>query len=650
MKKCPICRRDYPEATQFCTRDGTRLEAISGNKSCPQCTQKYSATTSLCPIHQLELKTDPPDVVAARYCRLCRSYYPSTTDNCPLHGISLQSLESNKASQKIKSQKLSANSSLPAMPFSQKRRLKVTQAHDPAQLTDASPALPAPVSQVAPEVSLEASREASREPLSDPIQYHTDQNIRAISSDQLSDELLVSPQAEAPNVERTKETQPSLPSMFSGYTSLQEHGRADHRLVKRLAVVVAVLISAFTVYSLPRIYQQIKMRSATQPGAEISTPVVSSTEKGAEVGDGEIVQQIEQDPAKVTEFSDEGPLPETIKSPETAKPNATKPAEPVSNEKTSKTAPPKQEVTQTTQPVTQKPATKTDAASSNTTKIASTNTKPAQQSISKPAGKGKEPVKLASAKESKTQRTSAKSSATIKDAKVTNKKSSNDRNIYTARQQKSNSCTDNKVAAAKDSRSKPQPNMAKQNGPTGNVVASNTPRRNEPPIAAVSQENRPSQASATIDSQGIWGTPGEMVNKSTRNSSGAEVKLKSNQPQVRAQVNANIANKSRSVSPQGYTYHFDLVLKETAGRSIHWNQIEARKVSYSGRSNVINGLSNEKLSSGGTTRYRMVVKMSGNSIEDWFGQIIYTASGVDENGNRIEIQRSFLLDDSFPIQ
>lgn len=115
-----------------------------------------------------------------------------------------------------------------------------------------------------------------------------------------------------------------------------------------------------------------------------------------------------------------------------------------------------------------------------------------------------------------------------------------------------------------------------------------------------------------------------------------------------AKVVTAITNRSRQQTLGGYVYEFDLVLREVNGVAVKWKCTTARKVSFSGRTADINGVYMEQLSPKGTARYRMVVRMTGSCIEDWYGEIIYSSSGVDENGNPIELRQTLLLDNSFP--
>jgi hypothetical protein len=112
-------------------------------------------------------------------------------------------------------------------------------------------------------------------------------------------------------------------------------------------------------------------------------------------------------------------------------------------------------------------------------------------------------------------------------------------------------------------------------------------------------------------------------------------------------IMATVSNKSRVQIPNGYIYQFDLILQETTGQSIKWRSIDSRKISYSGRSAPVNSNVGEQQPVC-NARYHVVVKMIGTCIEDWYGQFVTVGSGVDENGNPIEIEHILLLDDSFP--
>ena len=109
----------------------------------------------------------------------------------------------------------------------------------------------------------------------------------------------------------------------------------------------------------------------------------------------------------------------------------------------------------------------------------------------------------------------------------------------------------------------------------------------------------------------------------------------------------SIANKSRLQTSNGYIYQFDLVVRELNGVGINWNSTSAYKSSYSGNSDAVSNFLDRRLAPNATERYRMSIKMTGHSIEDWFGEIIYKGSGIDENGNSVELRGSLALDNSF---
>lgn len=115
----------------------------------------------------------------------------------------------------------------------------------------------------------------------------------------------------------------------------------------------------------------------------------------------------------------------------------------------------------------------------------------------------------------------------------------------------------------------------------------------------------------------------------------------------KAKVVLSIANKSRLQTSNGYIYQFDLVVRELNGVGINWNSTSAYKSSYSGNSDAVSNFLDRRLAPNATERYRMSIKMTGHSIEDWFGEIIYKGSGIDENGNSVELRGSLALDNSF---
>lgn len=121
-----------------------------------------------------------------------------------------------------------------------------------------------------------------------------------------------------------------------------------------------------------------------------------------------------------------------------------------------------------------------------------------------------------------------------------------------------------------------------------------------------------------------------------------------NSRQELAKVVTKVVNKSRLQTPNGYVYQFDLVVKELNGVRVKWNYTSARKTTYSGNSSVVSGLLGDEIDANGLLQFRMAVRMTGKSIEDWYGQIIYACSGVDENGNTVELNQILALDNNFP--
>ncbi|MEW6730530.1 MAG: hypothetical protein AB1489_04235 [Acidobacteriota bacterium] len=123
-------------------------------------------------------------------------------------------------------------------------------------------------------------------------------------------------------------------------------------------------------------------------------------------------------------------------------------------------------------------------------------------------------------------------------------------------------------------------------------------------------------------------------------------------PKVRqsrlSKIVATVSNKSRRQVSDGFVYYFDLVLREVTGLGLEWRTATVRKISYSGQEDVVSNVIADQIPPNGSARYRMRVKLAGRCIEDWFGQLIFISSGVDENGNKVELEYSLLLDNSFP--
>lgn len=115
-----------------------------------------------------------------------------------------------------------------------------------------------------------------------------------------------------------------------------------------------------------------------------------------------------------------------------------------------------------------------------------------------------------------------------------------------------------------------------------------------------------------------------------------------------AKVVATITNKSRVQTQNGYVYQFELIVRELSGVAVNWDVTSVSKSSYSGRNSVVSNFLEKHLLPNGHVRYSMAIRMTGSSIEDWYGQISYNCSGVDENGNPVELHQLLALDNSFP--
>lgn len=156
-----------------------------------------------------------------------------------------------------------------------------------------------------------------------------------------------------------------------------------------------------------------------------------------------------------------------------------------------------------------------------------------------------------------------------------------------------------------------------------------------------SDKKLPPKANESVANQSqTWEKPTNETIKASRR----EIPL----PLPLAKVIARVVNKSRLQTPNGYVYQFDLVVKELNGVKVKWNYTSARKTTYSGNSSTVSGLLGDDLDANGSIQFRMAVRMTGRCIEDWYGQIIYNCSGVDENGNSVELNQILTLDNNFP--
>lgn len=109
---------------------------------------------------------------------------------------------------------------------------------------------------------------------------------------------------------------------------------------------------------------------------------------------------------------------------------------------------------------------------------------------------------------------------------------------------------------------------------------------------------------------------------------------------------ARITGKTRREIENGYVYEFDLVIN--GGTGIKWHSVSGSKVTYGGRSTPIRTAQLEPTQDG-SLRYHVSVRMTGRSVEDWYGQVYTTTIGTDEEGRTVRIEQDIFLDDSFPI-
>lgn len=107
-----------------------------------------------------------------------------------------------------------------------------------------------------------------------------------------------------------------------------------------------------------------------------------------------------------------------------------------------------------------------------------------------------------------------------------------------------------------------------------------------------------------------------------------------------------VTGKTRREIEDGYIYEFDLVVKEATG--IRWHSVSGNKVTYGGRNTPIKTVQLEPTPDG-SLRCHVSVKMAGRSVEDWYGQVYTTTTGIDEDGKTVRIDQDILLDESFPI-
>lgn len=162
-----------------------------------------------------------------------------------------------------------------------------------------------------------------------------------------------------------------------------------------------------------------------------------------------------------------------------------------------------------------------------------------------------------------------------------------------------------------------------------------------PPQSAATPQpdgTTPQTASQSAPSSTVRGTPSRSTEPARRESS--VEKSPKRHPRVQ------VTSKARHEIEDGYIYEFDLVVKDATG--IRWHSVSGNKVTYSGRSTPIRTVQLEPTRDG-SLRYHVSVKMTGRSVEDWYGQVYTTTTGTDEEGRTVRIDQDILLDESFPI-
>lgn len=163
-------------------------------------------------------------------------------------------------------------------------------------------------------------------------------------------------------------------------------------------------------------------------------------------------------------------------------------------------------------------------------------------------------------------------------------------------------------------------------------------KTSQPTTASIS--NTPNNSSSSTISSNI-------PSSGTDNTNMSEPKAKPVR-HTTSKVVASVKNRSRIQISNGYIYKFDLILQETGGFPIRWQKLNADKVSFSGRRVPVGSFVDSSRPSS-YARYRIEIRMTGRSIEDWFGQFYAQGYGVDEDGNRVDINYEVVLDDSFPV-
>lgn len=409
-------------------------------------------------------------------------------------------------------------------------------------------------------------------------------------------------------LELGRQTQPSLDTFSLPYGA--NYAASDRKFLMVLAIIVTCTIVGFSAYSLPKVWPRRSTPPIATPVAKI-TPIESPTLVAsipnsdptvAPPSDLEIIQHVE--PSLIQADINKTTTKGTTISPKPTPLSSTATTVKVASDKVA--------------------AHNEDVATISAIK----NSKPSNSSKgAENSSKGKPIIKPASGPTNSraaikpTPHSQTASSKVAQPTVVAHSASDKRSPISLGGGDKSSGNTANTIKVAHTT----------TNSTQGAIVTGEKP--NKPVLT----DSRPWHADVAVDH-----SP-----KNSPNTAKCSVRQVSSTPLVAAKVVVGVANKVKLQTNNGYIYQFDLVFKELAGAKVRWQNTSAKKVSFAGRSMPISDLLPIELPAHGSAQYRLSIKMTGDSVEDWYGQLIYSCTGIDENNNPVRIEQVLLLDNSF---
>lgn len=574
-------------------------------KTCPICHREYSDSMKYCTRDGTSLKTTTS--FDTSFCSLCNQYYPLATVNCPVHGIALNTnSKSSDSNEKFEQSNSSNEINSSEINSSEINSNKIASSEIASSEINSNEISSSEISSNENVLSKKVSSDIGINNLS-PIVANILQEIMSSSSgslskavdsqknldnsspsDEIADRLKTNSDLNESLLEanKAKETQNLNPPFVVPSESLGQY--ASQVSADRKLLISLALIGALSIIGFAA-YSIPYALHRSKVSANTQPPITTLPQETPS-----------QEALPKEPLAQETPSQETALNKQVTEPNiiniAPK-AEPVSSTETAQSS---EDI-----PIVQSiPDLSAKGKSTENTKSTSNTTKT----------KSAEPLKIDSGKAPLTIKSPSKVNSEVA---LGNKTTSKPAVISNS---KATIITPSSSSDKWDKITSNRPSTDNKNTPVNSGSA--IPVKSEP-----SRSDRCNKG---------WNIPASTT---------AQIKY----PQrAVAKVVATIANKSRVQTSNGYIYQFELIVKEIGGVGVNWDVTSVSRSSYSGRNSVVSGFLEKHLLGNGHVRYSMAIRMTGSSIEDWYGQITYNCSGVDENGNPVELHQLLALDNSFP--